>query len=324
MQLVCRSLHGREWTVSVSPNSGNLGDVLQQIREQDSSACILETRAVVCTADFPQRLEPDTPLSEQGVTAGDTLVLLRDPLPRPRAPSSEAAPTAARVAAVTQHPLHDALAATTPPTDPSALYTDVIPVLAEISDTLQRQASDAPDLADEEPVDPSKLAMLVDMGFAESQAAHVLRYTDMDLEAAVQWLSSHDGDLPPLPAPSKKRGFTPNPIALQTMMDMGFAESDVAAALELTRNNQAAACELLLDGRDVQVALSMKKTTITRESPIVKAMLKDSLIFSALLNPRVRHALHVISQRTATLNSFSKDAVVGPVLHQISHVLQRS
>ena len=75
----------------------------------------------------------------------------------------------------------------------------------------------------------------------------------------MEWLFIHseDADIDePLKPPPKAESaggsgaFAPNAMLFQQLKDMGFAERDVIAALELSHNSFEVACEFLLGGSD--------------------------------------------------------------------------
>lgn len=63
--------------------------------------------------------------------------------------------------------------------------------------------------------------------------------------------------------------FRADPAAFRGLTDMGFAESDVVAALQLSHNNFQVACDWLLSGRDVHAALEkqLSQVGVARPKP---------------------------------------------------------
>lgn len=148
---------------------------------------------------------------------------------------------------------------------------------------------------------------------------------------ALEWLFSHSGDadideplVVPAAGPASPGGtkFQVSVPAFKNLLDMGFSEEQVLAALELAHNNFEVACDLLLGGGDVQAALLKRKdSNLDADSPLLKKLLKDARIHSGLCDPKIRAALASVVKDPQTANWFMNDEDVRPIIVLISQLI---
>lgn len=69
------------------------------------------------------------------------------------------------------------------------------------------------------------------------------------------------------------------------LLEMGFAEAEIREALQITQNNQAAACEWLLGSRSK--SLTELRDGLPQDSPILKALLASPQVQISLGNPKM-------------------------------------
>jgi len=118
-------------------------------------------------------------------------------------------------------------------------------------------------------INQEALQQLLSMGFSEERSKKALLLNKMKMDAAMEWLFSHDNDpdidtpltiekynqlVHPQPPRSRKTGapFVPDQNIIAKLKDMGFQnEDEIKQALQATNNNEEAACAWLLGERDV-------------------------------------------------------------------------
>ena len=74
--------------------------------------------------------------------------------------------------------------------------------------------------------------------------------------------------------------------ALNSLVDMGFEESDVLEALRITDNHQENACEWLLGDRSRDSALDALEDGIDPSSPLYQSIITNPVVQLGLSNPR--------------------------------------
>jgi len=170
-----------------------------------------------------------------------------------------------------------------------------------------------------------------DMGFPSTRAKKALVLNNMNLEAACSWLFQH-GDDPdidePLVAPKTKKTaggmFRADAVAFRGLMDMGFLEPDVMAALQLAHNNFQVACDWLLSGRDVHAALEKQQSqAMDGDSTLIKAVLADPHVQSCLVDARIRRALEALVVNPQNAAALMHDPIVREVIIFLSQLIDR-
>jgi len=208
-------------------------------------------------------------------------------------------------------------------------------------------------------VQPSVLNQLKDMGFPEERAKKALILNRMNIQRAMEWLLEHDEDpniddpisqqqllrlYPSLaaqinaamrgggaggagggaggnttivgsPQPVSRASSTPDPVLVQRLKDMGFAEDDIYAALRAVGNDQEAACAWLLGERDEGPG---------EEAGLLAAVLTNPTLRNALTNPRVLAALRSLMEDPSSVSQYMNDPEIGPVIVQVSRLLNHS
>lgn len=196
---------------------------------------------------------------------------------------------------------------------------------------------------------PDKHAMkrLMDMGFSEAQVKHALFIKRNKETEALEWLlengdkavrpvSPDDGsstsgaassgteELTPAQAVARllenfrdfrRRQFEPNQAALKQLIEMGFSEAEVIEALQITGNNQTAACEWLCGVR--RPSLVDLDTGLDPEGPIYKALMTNPTIQLGLQNPKLLLAFLSILENPQSASLWLGDSETAPVLSEI-------
>ncbi|XP_001626883.2 ubiquitin-associated domain-containing protein 1 [Nematostella vectensis] len=199
--------------------------------------------------------------------------------------------------------------------------------------SLDEDSQEASTAKPEEPsltVDPVSLKQLTDMGFDTARATKSLLANRMSPMLAMEWLLQHESDSdidePSTPSTSqgrthrKRREFTPNPQSVRNLKEMGFEEEEIMVALKVSGNNPEAACDWLLGDRK-EGAMSSDEG-LDPESPMYKAIMENPLVQLSLYNPRVLGAFEDMLDSPNTSNVYINDPETGPVLLQISCIVQ--
>lgn len=77
----------------------------------------------------------------------------------------------------------------------------------------------------------------------------------------------------------------PTPETINSLVEMGFEETEVLKALKKTCNNKAAACEWLCGNRTG--SLIELREGLSQDSPILKAILEMPQVQMNLSNPKI-------------------------------------
>merc|ERR1712136_50134 len=183
-------------------------------------------------------------------------------------------------------------------------------------------------------VDPTKIKHLTDMGFSEDLATKALLATGLDVNSAMEWALSHNGQTSSSGSSSsepmdvtqtttsnktskrklKTRLFTPNAGHLATLTDMGFTEEESVQALRLNGNNPVSACEWLLSDRKVEENVD---SPLDPESELYKALISNPTIHIGLHDRKVLEALEDMVENPWRRNNWAYESAVGNVILQI-------
>jgi len=188
-------------------------------------------------------------------------------------------------------------------------------------------------------VDRFALKQLMDMGFPENRAKKALIINRMSQVQAMEWLLIHDSDsdidnplsqeevlsyLPErrklLPRKTGAREFTPNPRAVRNLLDMGFEEQDIMQALKISGNHQESALEWLLGDRE-QLS-NRTEPGLDPTSPMYASIMEHPVVQLGMTNPRILHAFEDMLENPNTSAQYINDPEIGPVLLQISRIVQ--
>ncbi|KAK3730028.1 hypothetical protein QZH41_009533 [Actinostola sp. cb2023] len=147
---------------------------------------------------------------------------------------------------------------------------------------------------------------------------------------AMEWLLQHEGEpeqeepAPPTDQFSrtrrKRREFTANVRAVENLKEMGFQEEDILVALKVTGNSQEAACDWLLG--DKKGSIENIDEGLDEDSPMYKAIMENPMVQLSLYNPRVLGAFEDMLESPANSAMYISDPETGPVLLQISRIVQ--
>ncbi|XP_075165434.1 kip1 ubiquitination-promoting complex subunit 2 isoform X2 [Haematobia irritans] len=194
---------------------------------------------------------------------------------------------------------------------------------------------------------------LVDMGFKKEKAEYALKLHNNVYSSALEWLiqrQSEDTSIEEavmgiprtnsMASPSgilssdstveniaslleivriySYRDIPPTPDAVQSLVDMGFQESDVVQALKKTCNNKAAACEWLCGNRTG--SLVELREGLSQDSPILKTILQLPQVQLNLSNPKIFLAFLSILENEHTIRVWGGDNDTTSV---ITHILQK-
>jgi len=193
---------------------------------------------------------------------------------------------------------------------------------------------------DEFQVDPLCLQKLTDMGFSASRGQKALIINHMCPVQSMEWLLQHEGDddidqpLTPEQVASyspekrrkrkrvagKKKEFVPNSRALTTLKEMGFEEKDVIQALKYSGNNQERALDWLLGDR--QAVDQSLDGGLDPSSPLYAAIMDHPVVQLGMTNPRILHAFEDMLENPNNSGQYINDPEIGPVLLQISRIVQ--
>eukprot|EP00042_Codosiga_hollandica_P047278 m.510485 g.510485 ORF g.510485 m.510485 type:complete len:159 (-) comp57417_c0_seq6:430-906(-) len=130
----------------------------------------------------------------------------------------------------------------------NALYTICTTIQTALNQEPAPQREDLDASVDstqlEASIDPAALQRLKDIGFPEQRCIKALLLCNMDVSAATEYLLNQEHNPAadqPLVAPKSVKTahgkFKPDPAAYHALLEMGFVERDVLAALQLTHNN---------------------------------------------------------------------------------------
>uniref|UniRef100_A0A1I8PEI9 UBA domain-containing protein n=1 Tax=Stomoxys calcitrans TaxID=35570 RepID=A0A1I8PEI9_STOCA len=194
---------------------------------------------------------------------------------------------------------------------------------------------------------------LVDMGFKKEKAEYALKLHNNVYSSALEWLIQRQSEDTPLEeavmgiprtnsmaSPSgilssdstveniaalleivriySYRDIPPTPDAVETLVEMGFQESDVIQALKKTCNNKAAACEWLCGNRTG--SLVELREGLSQDSPILKTILQLPQVQLNLSNPKIFLAFLAILENEHTIRVWGGDNDTTSV---ITHILQK-
>ncbi|XP_019892782.2 ubiquitin-associated domain-containing protein 1 isoform X2 [Musca domestica] len=194
---------------------------------------------------------------------------------------------------------------------------------------------------------------LVDMGFKKEKAEYALKLHNNVYSAALEWLiqrqsqeTSIEEVVMGIPRTSSMaspsgilssdntveniaalleivriysyRDIPPTPDAVQTLVEMGFQESDVIEALKKTCNNKAAACEWLCGNRTG--SLVELREGLAQDSPILKTILQLPQVQLSLSNPEILLAFLAILENEQSIRVWGDDNDTTSV---ITHILQK-
>ncbi|XP_073846874.1 kip1 ubiquitination-promoting complex subunit 2 isoform X2 [Musca autumnalis] len=194
---------------------------------------------------------------------------------------------------------------------------------------------------------------LVDMGFKKEKAEYALKLHNNVYSAALEWLIQRQSQetsieevvmgIPrtnSMASPSgilssdntveniaalleivriySYRDIPPTPDAVQTLVEMGFQESDVIEALKKTCNNKAAACEWLCGNRTG--SLVELREGLAQDSPILKTILQLPQVQLSLSNPDILLAFLAILENEQSIRVWGDDNDTNSV---ITHILQK-
>lgn len=118
----------------------------------------------------------------------------------------------------------------------------------------------------------------------------------------------------------RRKNFRPNPKALKTLIEMGFAKNHALDALCIHANHQEEACEWLLSGgynKDPDLDL---KDELDPESPVYKAILRNPVVQLGISNPKSLLAFLTILENPNSTQQWLSDPDTGPMLIQISRI----
>lgn len=195
----------------------------------------------------------------------------------------------------------------------------------------EKETDNAGQEEDSQPsVDPALLKQLTDMGFKETRAKKALVLNRMSPVLAMEWLLQHESD-PDIDEPvvigaragrtrRKRKEFVPNPRAVNNLKEMGFQEEEILMALKATGNNQEAACEWLLGDR--QGSIEDINQGLDQSSPLYQAIMENPLVQLSLNNARVLGAFEDMLENPSSSSFYINDPETGPVLLQVSRIVQ--
>jgi Kip1 ubiquitination-promoting complex protein 2 len=196
---------------------------------------------------------------------------------------------------------------------------DVRTILKDVNHALtQFSLKNCADREPIEPIDELKVQQLVEMGFGRDKVLQALRSTKKNQLDAMDWLlafgsssnamsrsdsnSDQESDCdrtstfatdhyPRVPIivnchrEYQRATFQPNQRSLTKMQQMGVEESRVRDALWIHNNNENAACEWLLNER--QLSDANLSVGIARDSALYQSLLSDPIIALALTKPSI-------------------------------------
>ncbi|XP_052788907.1 ubiquitin-associated domain-containing protein 1-like [Mya arenaria] len=116
----------------------------------------------------------------------------------------------------------------------------------------------------------------------------------------------------------RKREFKPNQKTLQSLVEMGFEETDCINALRSTRNDGDAACEMLINNK--KPAPEEVDEGMDRESPLFRAIMSNPAVQLGLNNPRCLLAFIQMLEHPHTANQWLSDPETAPLLVHISRI----
>eukprot|EP00050_Salpingoeca_kvevrii_P023068 m.137400 g.137400 ORF g.137400 m.137400 type:complete len:319 (+) comp9929_c0_seq2:420-1376(+) len=226
--------------------------------------------------------------------------------------------------------------------DVQAQFRSVLAKLADKGQQLQKalakteeddgdaDADDAPrDPADT--VDQTALAGLISMGFPRNASARALLLNRDDFQSAMEWLLNHsddpdvDRDLTPPPSPRRTAfggTFVPDQALFLQLMNLGYTDARVLAAMQLAQNDHDVAVDLLLSDENLEEALEAE-TSAPENDAVFEEVLKDARFHSGLVDPRVTSVFREISQNPGIAPSFVQHPLIGPLLVAISNALDQ-
>ncbi|XP_028895104.1 ubiquitin-associated domain-containing protein 1 isoform X1 [Zeugodacus cucurbitae] len=197
------------------------------------------------------------------------------------------------------------------------------------------------------------LQCLVDMGFKKEKAEYALKVNQGVYSTALEWLIQHQSEESSIEeaamglqksqsvlSPSgiltndtiventealleivriySHRDMPPSPETINSLVEMGFEETEVLKALKKTCNNKAAACEWLCGNRTG--SLIELREGLSQDSPILKAILEMPQVQMNLSNPKILIAFVSILENENSIRVWGGDNDTTSV---ITHILQK-
>lgn len=208
------------------------------------------------------------------------------------------------------------------------LLTRIIVTLVDCAEMLQfdRLQEDSNEVM----FNDDDVTQIVDLGFTDEQAKAALVANNYSLNSAIEWILAghHNGSGGSggghRNRPRRRRGvFKADQNCVRNLVEMGFPEGEVVAALEVTRNNQQEACSYLLGDRHEPTGSNDMYTPLPRDHPLYKLVMERSEIQKALLTPKFLDAMRDLEDKKATIVDFSDDPEIGPILFQLSKAIQK-
>eukprot|EP00039_Didymoeca_costata_P001805 m.55207 g.55207 ORF g.55207 m.55207 type:complete len:416 (+) comp10974_c0_seq4:299-1546(+) len=340
---------GNSEPISLDDEQGECSEKVTKrlsLKERAQLGCV----RMVCARKDYKELDPERTLDDQGVTDQTEILLFS---PTAVAESSIKANdgnednfvvTREMIEKATDHiasrhmDTQDPKPAGTPPVQILAVLSALRDTGKKIKEALAppQDSAEKMDVASDvtdpyKDVDMQAVANIVAMGFQEHHVKKALVISGMNVEAAMEYLITHaedpslDEPLKPLPRVPTAAGssFTPNATYFQWLLDMGFPQESVLAALEIAHNNFQAACELLVQrGDDVVALLESQKTnsdSVTKQ--VLEELLKDARIHAGLADEHVRQALDAMVENPHSTATYMHDDTIRPLLLLVSHAV---
>ena len=122
-------------------------------------------------------------------------------------------------------------------------------------------------------------------------------------------------------ASEKRKEFVPNPRAVGNLQEMGFPEKDILEALRATGNQQERALDWLLGDKQPMEGAT-EDGGLDTNSPQYVAIMENPVVQLGLTNPRILHAFEDMLENPNNSGQYINDPEIGPVLLQISRIVQ--
>ncbi|XP_076802529.1 ubiquitin-associated domain-containing protein 1-like [Clavelina lepadiformis] len=345
-------LYGNDTSVNVSPDMliEKIKEMaIKQLKSESESSSNCSQYKLVLVDGFPRTLCDEKTAKQEQLGNGDSAMLLRTQGNKPVSSLvkdgvvSHDAPTMSAINRATENlpvftgssePVRNSSSDLSSPAQVEQTFRKVLLALLELSYKFMHFEKNKQDVNEDD------LKDLMAMGFSEEQVRKALVTRKMDRESAMEWLIGQNGSARDEEQPShsteeeamevsststgrgmrtRSRTFTPNPVHLSSLMEMGFSKEVSIRALKINGNDVNIACEWLLSDHpdDIDEDEEDEDEALNPNSELYKALISNPTIHIGLHDKKVLEALEDMVENPWRRNNWAYESAVGNVLLQI-------